>query len=109
LKGSSTKKFNNIVEYTKHDIESCLVEYVNKNEDIEIMLQQISIDYREIEGTLFDIKVKQEVIVSPLCDYIEKWLSLSLIKVTKENQEEEVGIGEETIARQDIRATTSQK
>jgi hypothetical protein len=70
----------------QHDIESRLVEYVNINEDIEITLQQISIDYREIEGTLFYIKVKHKVIVSPLRDYIEKWLNSALIKITVKNQ-----------------------
>jgi hypothetical protein len=109
LKGLSTEKFNNMIEYTKHDIESWLVEYVNRNEDIEITLQQLSIDYREIEGTLFDIKVKQEVIVAPLRDYIEKWLESALIKITEDNQTKAVGTGEETVARQNIRATTTQK
>jgi hypothetical protein len=51
-------------------------------------------DYREIEGTLFDIKVKQEVIVAPLRDYIEKWLESTLIKITEENQVEAVGTSE---------------
>jgi hypothetical protein len=39
-----------MIEYTEQDIESWLVEYVNRNEDIEITLHQLSIDYREIEG-----------------------------------------------------------
>jgi hypothetical protein len=97
LKGLSAEKFNNMVEYTKHDIESWLVEYVNRNEDIEITLQQLSIDYREIESTLFDIKVKQEVTISPLRDYIEKWLESTLIKIIEENQAEAVGTDEETV------------
>jgi hypothetical protein len=67
------------------------------------------IDYREIEGTLFDIKVNQEVNGSPLRDYIEKWLNSVLIKITEENQTKEVGSGEETIAKQKIRVTTAQK
>jgi hypothetical protein len=75
-----------MTEYTEQEIESWFVEYMNKNEDIEITLQQLSIDLREFESTLFDIKTKQEVIVSPMHDYIENWLKLALIKITKDNQ-----------------------
>jgi hypothetical protein len=49
------------------------------------------------------------VIVSPLRDYIEKWLNSALIKIIEKNQIEVVGIGEEIIARQNIRETTAQK
>jgi hypothetical protein len=62
LKGVSTEKFNSMTEYTEHEVESWLVSYVNKNEDIEDTLHQLSIDLRELEGTLFDIKVRQEII-----------------------------------------------
>jgi hypothetical protein len=65
-----------------------LVEYTNKNEDIENTLQNLSIDYREIEGELFNIKVKQEVIVAPLRDYIEEWLNKSIAKILKYQQKQ---------------------
>jgi hypothetical protein len=55
------------------------VEYVNKNEDIEITLQQISIDYRELESKMLYIRVKQEVFVALMHEYIENWLNLALI------------------------------
>jgi hypothetical protein len=45
-----------MVEYTYDDIDSWLVEYTNKNEDIETTLQNLSIDLREIESELFNIK-----------------------------------------------------
>ena len=79
LKKASTKNFDSIVEFTYDDIDNQLVEYTNKNEDIENMLQKLSIYYKEIEGELFNIKVKQEVIVSPLRDYIKKWLKTNLL------------------------------
>jgi hypothetical protein len=44
-------------------------------------LQNLSIDYREIEGELFNIKVKQEVTIAPLRDYIEEWLNKSISKI----------------------------
>jgi len=86
LKGISTKKFNSMTEYTKQEIEIWLVEYANKNEDIEITLQQLSIDYRELESTMLDIIVKQEVIVAPMREYIENWLKSTLINIIEYDQ-----------------------
>jgi len=34
---------------------------------------------------LFDIKNKKEESVAPIHDYIENWLKLALIKITKDN------------------------
>jgi hypothetical protein len=36
-----------------------MVSYVNKNEDIKDELHQLSIDFRDMESTLFDIKTRQ--------------------------------------------------
>jgi hypothetical protein len=45
LKYASTERFNSLTEYSKFEVESWLVNYVNKNEDIEDTLHQISINY----------------------------------------------------------------
>jgi hypothetical protein len=83
LKKLSAEKFNSMIEYTVDDIDNCLVDFANRNEDIETTLQTISIDYREYENELFKIKVKQEVIVSSLQEYIEEWLKRDIIKITE--------------------------
>jgi hypothetical protein len=57
-----------------------LVSYSNKNEYIETSLHQISFDLRELESTLFDIRIRQEINVAPMKDYIEEWLKQSLVK-----------------------------
>jgi predicted nucleic acid-binding OB-fold protein len=44
LKRISREKFNSMTEYTKQEIESWFVKYVNKNEDIDVRLKQLSID-----------------------------------------------------------------
>jgi hypothetical protein len=36
LKGLSAEKFNSIIEYNENEIESWLVSYANKNEDMKI-------------------------------------------------------------------------
>jgi len=81
LKKASNENFDTMIEFTHDDIDSCLVEYTNKNEEIENTLQHLSIDYREIEHELFNIKVKQEVTIALLRDYIKKWLNDSIFKI----------------------------
>jgi hypothetical protein len=109
LKSLSAEKFNNMTEYTENEIESWLVSYVNKNEDIEDTLHQLSFELRELEGTIFDIKVRQEINVAPMKEYIENWLKQALIKITEEDQLEAVGIGRATTTRDDTRGTSTRK
>jgi hypothetical protein len=94
LKTASAERFNNLTEYSKLEVESWLVSYVNKNEDIEDTLHQLSMDFRDMESSLFDIKVRQEIIVAPMRDYIENWLKKSLTKITEPDQEEVVTTGQ---------------
>jgi hypothetical protein len=70
-----------MIEFTHDDIDSWLVDYRNKNEDIENTLHNLSIYLREIEKEIFEIKVKHEVIVSSLREYIQEWLNNSLTKI----------------------------
>jgi hypothetical protein len=46
-------------------------------------LENLSTGYREYENELLKIKFKQEVIVSPLRQYIKEWLEGDLINITE--------------------------
>jgi hypothetical protein len=59
LKLSSVKKFNNLSEYSEIEVESWLVRYVRKNDDIEDILHRISMDFKYIENALFNINFRQ--------------------------------------------------
>jgi hypothetical protein len=59
LKLSSVKKFNNLTEYSEIEVESWLVRYVSKNDDIEDILHRISMDFKYIENALFNINFRQ--------------------------------------------------
>jgi hypothetical protein len=72
LKNLSAEKFNSIKEYNEDEIDNWLVNYSNKNECIETSLHQISFDLRELESALFDIRIKQEINVSPMKEYAYK-------------------------------------
>jgi hypothetical protein len=56
---------------------------MNKNEDIEDTLHQLSLDLKELENELFETKTKHEIMVSPMREYIEQWLRKSLVKITE--------------------------
>ena len=71
------------MEFTHDDIDNWLAKYTNKNEDIENILNFLSIDLRETEEELFNLKTKQEVIVAPLRDFIQEWLNNSIAKISK--------------------------
>jgi hypothetical protein len=45
LKSASAERFNSLTKYSELEVESWLVSYVNKNEDIEDTLHQLSIDF----------------------------------------------------------------
>jgi len=59
LKITSDENLNNLIEYSKIEVESWLVSYVNKNEDIEDTLHQILMDFKYLKKLLFDIKERQ--------------------------------------------------
>jgi hypothetical protein len=59
LKIVATKKFNNLTDYLEIEVESWLVSYVSKYEDIEDTLHQLSMDFKDLENLLFDIKTRK--------------------------------------------------
>jgi hypothetical protein len=109
LKTASAERFNSLTEYSELEVESWLVSYVNKNEDIEDTLHQLSIDFRYLESSLFDIKVRKEIIVAPMRDYIENWLKKSLTKITKPDQEEVVATSHIIPAKENTKGTSTRR
>jgi hypothetical protein len=57
FKGLSFEKFYGIIEYDENAIDNWLEDYSVKNQDIEEILHGISIDLRDLEGELFNIKI----------------------------------------------------
>jgi hypothetical protein len=71
LKGLSAKKFNSVIEYGEEEIDNWLIDYSIKNQDIEESIHGISHDLRNLEGELFNIKIRHEINVVPMKNYIE--------------------------------------
>jgi hypothetical protein len=57
LKGLSLENFYGVIEYGQDDVDNWLVDYSAHNEAIEQVLHNISINLRELENELFNIKI----------------------------------------------------
>jgi hypothetical protein len=82
LKISWANEFNNLTEFSQEEVEKWLVHYVNKNEDQEDIIHQLGFELKDIEDELFDLKIKHELMVSPMREYIEQWLRNALVRIT---------------------------
>jgi hypothetical protein len=106
LSKDSVTRSSRLLEYNEDEIDNWLVDYSVKNQDIEEAIHGISLDLRDLEGELFNIKIKHEINVAPMKSYIEDWFRKEIDKLTKEGKEtvETVPI---TINEDNKRTTTS--
>jgi hypothetical protein len=51
------------------------------------VLHDNSLDLRDLEGNLFNIKIRHEINVAPMQNYIEEWLKKAIEKLTTEGKE----------------------
>jgi hypothetical protein len=87
FKGLSLAKFYRILEYGEDDVDNWLVDYSVQNEEIDQALRNLSIDLRELENELFNIKIRDEINVAPMRSYIEEWLQREINNLTDEGQQ----------------------
>jgi len=83
LKVAWASEFTNLIEFSKDEVERWLVRYINKNDYIKDTLHQLSIQLREMENELFEIKTKQEIMIASMQEYIEEWLRKYFVKITE--------------------------
>jgi uncharacterized protein YeeX (DUF496 family) len=106
FKGLSLEKFYDILEYDEDDVDNWLVDYSVKNQEIEQALRNLSIDLRELESEIFNIKIWHEINVAPMRSYIEEWLQREIDKLTDEGQQA-VGTIPVTVDESNKKASTS--
>jgi hypothetical protein len=77
-----------------------------KNQYIEEELHGISLDLRDLEGELFNIKIQHEINLAPMKNYIGEWFKKEIDKLTNAGKEavEMVPI---TVNEENKRTTTS--
>jgi hypothetical protein len=79
-----------------------------KNQYIEEEIHDISHDLRDLEGELFNIKIKHEINVAPMKNYVEDWFKKTIDKLAKEGQEATVEIVP-TIINEENKSTETSK
>jgi hypothetical protein len=87
FKALSLEKFYNILEYDQYHVDNSLVDTSVQNEEIHQALSNLSIDFRELENKLFNIKIWNEINVAPMRSYIKEWLERELKQATDERQQ----------------------
>jgi hypothetical protein len=87
FKGLSLEKFYSILEYGEDDVDNWLVDYSVQNEEIDEALRNLSIDIRELEKEIFNIKIRNEINVAPLRSYIEEWVQRAMEQVVDERKQ----------------------
>jgi hypothetical protein len=78
LKTFSLEKFYNILQFDQSHVHDWLVKYAVQNEEIHQALSNLSIDFQELENDLFNIKIWNEINVTPMRAYIEEWVERQL-------------------------------
>jgi hypothetical protein len=86
LKELSLEIFYSILEYGQDHVDDWLIEYSVQNEEIDQALRNLSIDFGELENKLFNIKIRNEINVTPMRSYIEEWLERELEQATNKRQ-----------------------
>ena len=92
FKALSLEKFYSILEYAEDDVDNWLVNYLVYNKEIDQALHNISINFRELENKLFNIKICNEMNVSPMRIYIEEWLERELKQTANKRKQAVVRI-----------------
>jgi hypothetical protein len=82
----SFENFYGILEYGEDDVKNWLLGYSIKNQDIQEELHNLSIDLRDLEIKLFNIKIQHEINVAPMRSYIEEWSKKVVDQITNEGQ-----------------------
>lgn len=55
-----------------------MITFVKNNKDQSTTIAQLRVDAQDIEEEIFDLRVKQDIMVTPMKKYIEEWLKKSL-------------------------------
>jgi hypothetical protein len=81
IKASWESEFDDLTEFSEDEIKWWLVTFVNNNEDHLASIEQLHSEFKEIEEEIFSLRVKQDIIVPPMKEYIEEWLKKSLAQI----------------------------
>lgn len=70
---------------------------------------QLGFELKDIEDKLFDLKIKHELMVTPLREYIDQWLNNSLVRIVNLESQEEITTIRVPPTKQHIKKTSARK
>ena len=74
LKSKSAQDFDDLTDVSEEKFEYWMVIIPNENSNVEVDIDQCKEYLAKIERALFDLCVEQDIIVPPLCNFIEEWI-----------------------------------
>jgi hypothetical protein len=81
VKTSWANEFDNLIEFPEDEIKHWLVTFVNDNEDHLSSVDQLHSEFKEIEEDIFSLRVKQDITIPPMKEYIDEWLKKLLQQI----------------------------
>ena len=82
LKEKWAREFNNMSDFSKYSMQTWTMDYVNLN-NIYVTIGESHDDLIEVEKEIFEMKIKQEINVPLLQDFISDWLDKQLAMVVE--------------------------
>lgn len=74
LRHKWSKGFNILSDLSKDNMRTWTVDYVNLNHNVSVSIFEARDDLLEIEKEAFEMKIKQEIAIPSIHDYIFDWV-----------------------------------
>ena len=74
IKEKWAEEFDNLTDFSKDNIKSLTIDYVNLDNNILIIVGEAWEEIIEMGKKIFEMNIKHEIIVPPFHFFITKWL-----------------------------------
>jgi hypothetical protein len=75
------EEFDNLIEFPKDEIKCCFFTFVNDNEDHMSLIDQIHSEFKGIEEDILSLRVKKDITIQLMKEFIEEWLNTLLKQI----------------------------
>lgn len=83
LKDKWAREFDNLFDFSKGNIRMWTMDYANLNNNIYVFICEVHDELIEIEKQIFEMKIKPEITIPPLWDFISNCLEKQLAMVVE--------------------------
>ena len=78
-------EFDNLSYFSNENIKAWTVDYVYINSNTSIIINEVWEEVLEIKNEMFKMKIKQEITIPTLQDFITEWLEKLLVAIVETN------------------------